>query len=356
MRACCPGGCRRRTGAPGIDPTPIVVWLTEIMLQQTTVAAVRDYFQRFTRRWPRVEDLAAAPLEDVLAAWAGLGYYARARNLHATARLVAGRNCGKFPQSAAEIAELPGIGPYTAAAIAAICHDERVPVVDGNVERVLARVLALDRPPRDAKHELRTRLAEIVPARAGDFAQALMDLGATLCAPRATACALCPLRPDCAAASLPDPTVYPVKAMKPERPTRLGHAYVMTRRRRRRLAGQAPGQRPSGEDDRRAGFRLAGGAGATRLSRAGALAESRFQSPMSSPISVSNSTSGTSRRRRSRPAPAGGACGATSPARPCPRCSGRCWRWYRAEASAIRRRRVPARGRDGAGERGRFAA
>ena len=213
----------------GDKPDPYRVWLSEIMLQQTTIVAARDYFLDFTQRWPSVADLAAAPLDDVLARWAGLGYYARARNLHAAAQVVADRMGGVFPETSAELETLPGIGPYTAAAIAAICHDERVPVIDGNVERVLSRVLRLEIPPREAKPELRKVLAEIVPERAGDFAQALMDLGATLCAPRSTACALCPLQPDCAATDLPDPTVYPRKPEKAERPTRRGHAYVLVR-------------------------------------------------------------------------------------------------------------------------------
>ena len=213
----------------GQRPDPYRVWLSEIMLQQTTVVAARDYFLDFTARWPDVRALAAAPLDDVLARWAGLGYYARARNLHAAARVVAEDMGGVFPQTAAALEALPGIGPYTAAAIAAICHDERVPVIDGNVERVLARVMRLDIPPRDAKPALRAALAAIVPQRAGDFAQGLMDLGATLCAPRAAACDLCPIRPDCAAAHLPDPTAYPVRPQKADRPTRRGHAYVMTR-------------------------------------------------------------------------------------------------------------------------------
>ena len=213
----------------GECPDPYRVWLSEIMLQQTTIVAARDYFLAFLARWPTVGALASAPLDDVLAAWAGLGYYARARNLHAAAKVVAETRAGVFPQSAAELETLPGVGPYTAAAIAAICFDERVPVIDGNVERVLSRVLLLERPPRELKPEMRAVLSEIVPERAGDFAQALMDLGATLCAPRAAACMLCPLQPDCSASRLPDPMLYPLKADKPERPTRRGHAFVITR-------------------------------------------------------------------------------------------------------------------------------
>ncbi len=214
----------------GERPDPYRVWLSEIMLQQTTVVAARDYFEDFVTRWPRVADLAAAPLDVVLARWAGLGYYARARNLHAAAQMVAEKYRGAFPLTAAGLVALPGVGPYTAAAIAAICADERVPVIDGNVERVLARVMRLDRPPREMKPEIAAALAAIVPERAGDFSQALMDLGATLCAPRAAACDLCPLRPDCAASALPDPTVYPKRKEKPERPVRYGHAYVVTRK------------------------------------------------------------------------------------------------------------------------------
>jgi A/G-specific adenine glycosylase len=220
-----------RTGpaerARGVRPDPYRVWLSEVMLQQTTVRAVRDYFARFTARWPTVADLAAAPLEAVLVEWAGLGYYARARNLHACAQAVAARYGGRFPTDSATLLTLPGIGPYTAAAIAAIAADERVAVVDGNVERVMARHLALDVPVRAAKEVVRAAVQAAVPARAGDFAQSLMDLGATICAPRAALCMICPLRPGCAAART-DPLVYPVKAAKPERPTRHGHAFVIT--------------------------------------------------------------------------------------------------------------------------------
>jgi A/G-specific adenine glycosylase len=211
----------------GVRPDPYRVWLSEVMLQQTTVAAVKGYFTRFIALWPTVADLAAAPLEAVLVEWAGLGYYARARNLHACARAVVEQHAGRFPATAAELMTLPGIGAYTAAAIAAIADDERVAVLDGNVERVLARYFALDVPVRNAKEALRAELQAVVPARAGDFAQAMMDLGATICAPRQTLCMLCPLQPGCLATATGNPTAFPVKAKKPERPTRYGHAFVI---------------------------------------------------------------------------------------------------------------------------------
>jgi A/G-specific adenine glycosylase len=163
----------------------------------------------------------------VLVEWAGLGYYARARNLHACARAVVERHGGVFPDTSAALQTLPGVGPYTAAAIAAIAFDERVAVVDGNVERVMARVLALDRPPRAAKDEIRANLQRAVPARAGDFAQGLMDLGATICAPKATLCMLCPLQANCRAAAMGTPFAFPVKAEKAARPVRHGHAFVI---------------------------------------------------------------------------------------------------------------------------------
>jgi A/G-specific adenine glycosylase len=213
--------------ARGVRPDPYRVWLSEIMLQQTTVATVKAYFERFVALWPAVRDLAAAPLDAVLVEWAGLGYYARARNLHACAQRVAERHGGVFPPTSAELQALPGIGPYTAAAIAAIAFDERVAVIDGNVERVLARYLALDRPPGAAKEALRAELRRSVPRRAGDFAQGLMDLGATICAPKATLCMLCPLQPGCRAAAAGTPLVFPVRAEKPLRPTRYGHAFVI---------------------------------------------------------------------------------------------------------------------------------
>ena len=213
--------------AQGIKPDPYRVWLSEVMLQQTTVAAVKSYFLRFTYLWPTVFDLAAAPLDSVLKEWAGLGYYARARNLHACAQAVVEQYGGVFPQTSAGLQGLPGIGAYTSAAIAAICFDERTAVLDGNLDRVLARYYALPVPVREAKEELRAALQASVPSRAGDFAQAMMDLGATICAPRAAACMHCPIQPGCVATKTGDPTLYPIKAAKAERPTRKGHAYVM---------------------------------------------------------------------------------------------------------------------------------
>jgi len=216
--------------AKGIHPDPYRVWLSEVMLQQTTVAAVRNYFLRFTSLWPTVFDLAAAPLDAVLREWAGLGYYARARNLHACAKAVVEEHKGIFPNTSAGLQTLPGIGAYTGAAIAAICFDEPVAVLDGNLDRVLARYFALPVPVRDAKDELRAALQANVPARAGDFAQAMMDLGATICAPRVASCLICPLQPDCLGTRTGEPTLFPIKPEKAERPTRRGHAFVMTDR------------------------------------------------------------------------------------------------------------------------------
>jgi A/G-specific adenine glycosylase len=215
---------------PGEAPDPYRVWLSEIMLQQTTVRAVAPYFARFTACWPDVRALAAAPLDDVLKLWAGLGYYARARNLHACARAVAERHGGRFPEGEAELAALPGIGPYTAAAIAAIAFDAPAAAVDGNVERVVARLFAVERELPAAKAEIRRLTERLVPtARAGDFAQALMDLGASICTPKKPACALCPWMRSCAARRRGDPETFPVKAPKKEGRLRRGAAFVVVR-------------------------------------------------------------------------------------------------------------------------------
>jgi len=205
----------------GERPDPYRVWLSEIMLQQTTVAAVKPYFEAFSRRWPTVQALAAEKDSEVMGAWAGLGYYARARNLLACARAVVCDHGGRFPDSEAELARLPGIGRYTSAAIAAIAFGRRAVVVDGNVERVLARVFAA----RD-KSDLRALADELTPdGPSGDFAQAMMDLGATICTPRAPRCDRCPLATWCAARASGDPEAFPVKAAKAPRPARTGTAY-----------------------------------------------------------------------------------------------------------------------------------
>ncbi|MSO70595.1 MAG: A/G-specific adenine glycosylase [Alphaproteobacteria bacterium] len=212
----------------GERPDPYRVWLSEIMLQQTTVAAVASYFDEFLRRWPNVEALAAASLDQVLSAWAGLGYYARARNLHRAAQVVAAR--GGFPDRAEELALLPGIGAYTAGAIAAIAFDRREAAVDGNVERVLARLDDLAAPLPAAKPALRRRALELVPrGRPGDFAQALMDLGATVCLPRNPRCALCPWQASCVARARGTIAARPMRRPKKERPLRLGVAFWAVR-------------------------------------------------------------------------------------------------------------------------------
>lgn len=215
---------------PGQTPDPYRVWLSEIMLQQTTVAAVAPYFQRFLERWPDVRALAAAGLDDVLREWQGLGYYARARNLHACARAIAGGGNGRFPETEAALRSLPGIGAYTAGAIAAIAFGEKAVAVDGNAERVLARLFAVPTPLPAVRSELRERALELVPAdRAGDFAQAMMDLGATVCAPRAPACSLCPWQGDCAAHAMGIEERLPRRAAKRARPLRRGVAFFLTR-------------------------------------------------------------------------------------------------------------------------------
>jgi len=213
---------------PGRRAPPYKVWLSEIMLQQTAVATVGPYFRRFLARWPTVGALAAAPVEEVMREWAGLGYYARARNLHACAKAVAAR--GGFPETEAELLHLPGIGPYTAAAIAAIAFDRPATPVDGNWERVVARVHAVTEPLPQAKPRLRALAATWTPQRrAGDFAQAVMDLGATVCAPRNPACAVCPLLDGCAARAQGVAERLPARSPKRVRPTRHGVAFWLTR-------------------------------------------------------------------------------------------------------------------------------
>ncbi len=210
----------------GAVPDPYAVWLSEVMLQQTTVAAVRAYHARFLARWPDVAALAAADEGEVMAAWAGLGYYARARNLIACARTVARDHGGRFPDGEAGLRALPGIGRYTAAAIAAIAFGRHAVVVDGNVERVVSRLFAVETPLPAARATLRGLAGRITPPlRAGDFAQGMMDLGATICTPRRPACILCPLAGPCAARAGGDPARYPVKAAKTARPQRRGTAF-----------------------------------------------------------------------------------------------------------------------------------
>ncbi|WP_231579808.1 A/G-specific adenine glycosylase [Pseudorhodobacter antarcticus] len=209
----------------GIRPDPYRIWLSEVMLQQTTVAAVRAYFTRFTARWPTVSDLAAAQDADVMAEWAGLGYYARARNLLKCARAVRAR--GGFPTDYATLLTLPGIGPYTAAAVASIAFDQPATVVDGNVERVMSRLFNVQTPLPQAKPELTTLAASLTPqTRPGDYAQAVMDLGATICTPRNPACGICPLRQFCAAWDVGTQTTLPRKSPKPEKPTRIGALWL----------------------------------------------------------------------------------------------------------------------------------
>ena len=216
---------------PGQRSDPYRVWLAEIMLQQTTVVTVGPYYTKFLARWPTVEALAEAPLDDVLGAWAGLGYYARARNLHRCAQTVVAEHGGRFPDSEEGLLALPGIGRYTAAAIAAIAFGRRAVVVDGNVERVVSRLFAMASPLPKAKPQFYAAAERLTPdVRAGDYAQAVMDLGATICVPRTPKCLLCPWTDACAAYAAGNPERYPVKSPKAERPTRRGVAFVLMKK------------------------------------------------------------------------------------------------------------------------------
>ena len=216
---------------PGRRADPYCVWLSEVMLQQTTVAAVMGYYERFLARWPDIASLAAADLDEVLHAWQGLGYYARARNLHACARAVVARHGGRFPDTEAELKTLPGIGDYTAAAIAAIAFDRHAAPVDGNVERVMARLFAVTMPLPGAKPDLRRLAASLVPRqRAGDYAQAVMDLGATLCVPRTPRCVLCPWREPCRARHAGIAASLPARRAVAAKPVRFGVAFWTMRR------------------------------------------------------------------------------------------------------------------------------
>ena len=229
---------------PGQKPDPYRVWLSEIMLQQTTVVTAGPYFQRFLARFPTVAALAGAPVEDVMHAWSGLGYYARARNLHKAAQMIVAEFGGRFPQTEAALSTLPGVGPYTAAAIASIAFNRVAAAVDGNAERVIARIFTIATPLPAAKKEIRERALTLVPAsRPGDFAQALMDLGSGICTPTSPKCMLCPLSDICAARAQGIAERLPAKTAKLERPTRRGVAFWIVDGKGRVLLRRRP---PSG--------------------------------------------------------------------------------------------------------------
>jgi A/G-specific adenine glycosylase len=220
---------------------PYKVWLSEIMLQQTTVAAVKDYFLKFVSLWPTVRDLAAAPREDVLKAWAGLGYYARARNLHACAQVIVEKFAGAFPDDMDQLLSLPGVGPYTAGAIAAIAFDKPFAAVDGNVERVISRLDAIEIPLPQSKPLIKARAQALMPQqRAGDFVQALMDLGATVCTPKSPNCLICPWLASCAGHKQGIAATLPRKLPKQALPTRRGYAFVVVNARGEILLRQRP--------------------------------------------------------------------------------------------------------------------
>lgn len=229
---------------------PYHVWLSEIMLQQTTVATVKSYFEKFLKLWPTVEELAAAPQEDVLKEWAGLGYYARARNLHKCAQTIVLEHGGNFPNSEIALKNLPGVGDYTAAAVAAIAFGEPAAVVDGNIERITSRIFRIKTPLPAAKKEIKEQVTKLTPnSRPGDFAQAMMDLGASLCSPKKPSCLLCPVSSFCQAKEIGDMEHYPVKAPKKVKPTRRaisfwlvhdGHV-LLERRPPKGLLGGMPG-------------------------------------------------------------------------------------------------------------------
>ncbi|MCY6381641.1 A/G-specific adenine glycosylase [Hoeflea prorocentri] len=211
----------------GVKPSPYRVWLSEIMLQQTTVQAVRPYFTSFLERWPDVAALAAAKNDDVMSAWAGLGYYSRARNLKKCAEIVVAHHDGRFPDDVIELKKLPGIGDYTAAAVATIAFDRHAAVVDGNIERVVSRLFRLTTPLPALKRDIKTRMSDLTPVeRPGDFAQAMMDLGAMVCSPKRPACGVCPVRETCLSAGRDDAEAFPFKPPKKKRPVRRGAAFV----------------------------------------------------------------------------------------------------------------------------------
>ncbi len=213
------------------QPDPYRVWLSEIMLQQTTVATVTPRYAEFLKRWPSVEAMASAPVDDILGQWAGLGYYARARNLHKCAVAITRDYGGNFPDTEKELRKLPGIGDYTAAAIAAIAFGKPAVVVDGNIERVVSRLFAIETPLPASKAEIKMRAGDIWPQkRGGDFAQSLMDLGASVCKPRAPLCNACPVSSACAACATGRMESFPKKAQKKPRPMRAGAVFALKNR------------------------------------------------------------------------------------------------------------------------------
>ena len=216
--------------SPDVRQEPYNIWLSEVMLQQTTVATVISYYGKFLARWPTVANLAAASLDEVLHAWQGLGYYARARNLHKCAQVVVAKYGGHFPDSEAELLSLPGIGSYTAAAISAIAFGHKATPIDGNIERVISRIYAIEEPLPQSKKLVRTYAESLTPdQRAGDFAQALMDLGATICRPKLANCGFCPVLENCSASNGEDPTCYPIKLARRKRPNRYGVVFWVER-------------------------------------------------------------------------------------------------------------------------------
>ena len=220
-----PWRVRPEDRAAGVRPDPYAIWLSEVMLQQTTIPHGTPYWHKFLSLYPTVEDLARAPLDDVLTHWAGLGYYARARNLHKCAKAVVER--GGWPKTKAELQKLPGIGDYTASTIAAICFSEPTTIVDGNVERVISRIHRVEEPLPKAKKTLKALAAVLSdPERSGDYGQAVMDLGATICTPKSPSCLICPWAQWCAARMAGDQTRYPVKAPKKKQPVRYSNAFV----------------------------------------------------------------------------------------------------------------------------------
>jgi A/G-specific adenine glycosylase len=244
---------------PGSLADPYVVWLSEIMLQQTTVKAVQPYFERFLTRWPTVTDLANAPLDDVLSAWAGLGYYARARNLHRAAIAVRDEHGERFPDTEEGLRELPGIGAYTGAAIAAIAFGRKASPLDGNIERVMARLHEVHDPLPGSKPILKAHAEAATPeARAGDFAQSLMDLGATICTPKSPACVICPLNAMCAANVAGVAVDLPRKAPRKPKPDRVGAAFCIMRADGAVLLRKRPPKGSAGRHGRAAGHRMAG--------------------------------------------------------------------------------------------------